>query len=257
MKNYFVILFIFFMILIILGTADYFVSDQSFLQDYIRGSFTETVGIIITLIFVDYIFSRNDELERKKTELDDITRTFKILDVYIVTYRKYAYQVTTPLDQRRRQEKNSSNLELDFEFNEMRDLFEPSVDIMDDQDPVVLKLLDAQGSIKELIEEILLNVDFEFYSEFAELFTDYLKTINKYKLYDSITWAYNSYNEEGQRTSELISNLIKEHEGEVKFLEKNIINPYVALYYLIRYNLKFFRKYEKLCEEHGINSNVK
>lgn len=41
-------------------------------------------------------------------------------------------------------------------------------------------------------------------------------------------------------------NFIKNHKGEVKFLNSNSINAYVALYYLIKYNFDFINQYRTI-----------
>ncbi|OKY76369.1 MAG: hypothetical protein BM485_03785 [Desulfobulbaceae bacterium DB1] len=52
--------------LILLAFADFLLPSNSWIKDYVRGTFTETVGIIATLLFVNYLFDKNEMNEKEK-----------------------------------------------------------------------------------------------------------------------------------------------------------------------------------------------
>ncbi|MFD1775996.1 hypothetical protein [Paenibacillus rhizophilus] len=242
MKRYITLAISFFIFLIVLGAIDYFVSDDSFLQDYVRGTFTETLGIIVTLIFVQLIFSRHEDGENKRHEAQAITRAAKVLNIYIADYKKYAYQVVTPLDKREGQIKEE--IPEDFLFSDMQDLFVRSLYIFDDEKPVVLKCLEAQEKIRKTIENSLFNIDFKNFPEISNLLVQYIDFVGGFNIYDAI-FQDSKTSMGDQTTKEFIAQrLIKVHQGEVMYLQSNIINTYIALYHLLNYHRKFFNDYE-------------
>ena len=53
-------------VLIVLAFLDYVIPSNFWLRDYLRGTFTETVGIIATLLFVNYLFEKKEKSEKNK-----------------------------------------------------------------------------------------------------------------------------------------------------------------------------------------------
>lgn len=250
MKNYLLISIGFVFVLIVLGLVDYCVVDNSTIEDYLRGTFTETLGIIVTLIFVQLIFSRHEKSQAKLQELEAIKRADKVLSIYIKNYIKYASQVVTPITQR---DAVINGKEIpSFTFNDMQDLFLPSLIAMGDQEPVVLKALQAQDDIKKSIESILLNIDFKYFSSISELFLNYLEVVGKYSLIEVIKFHSTAIMGKDDSVRPFIAHMIKEHSGKVQFYPANIINPYVALFNLINYHKEFFNKYDELSKSIGI-----
>lgn len=225
--------------LLILAISDYFIPNESFLKDYVRGSFTETLGIIITLIFVDKIFNSYEEKINKKEERKKILRVNKLLKAKIDQYILYTYMLITPLDDRNDGE--PVKLTEGFKFNDMYDLFRPSLLIFDDNKSVVLKSLDQQNEIKKLIDNILLTIDFKFYSEIETLFLEHTSTMSKFNIYDGI-----ERDSKIEEVTTIICRMIKEHTGTLEYRKSNIINTYIALYNLINLNIEFIAKYEKV-----------
>jgi hypothetical protein len=247
-KNYIRITLGFGIFLVFLGILDFCLPAKSFLKDYVRGTFTETLGIIATLIFVQYIFSETEEKDDRKVEIEAIKRANKVLSLYISEYKMYAYRVVTPL-------KNRSNniceeIPKDFRFNDMHDLFFPSLITIDGHEPVVLLCLEAQNKIKKAIENIIININFKYFPELSSLLIEYLEVAGKYNLYDGIK----EYCVANKEIRETIISIIKEHSGPLEYLPSNLKNNFIALHNLIIYHREYFERYNEIIKD--INENI-
>ena len=83
-------------LLALLGVADIFIGDESWLQDYVRGIFTETLGIIVTLIFVEMILQHQAAREDRERAIEAATRADVVLTALMRRCCVCAYYVTTP-----------------------------------------------------------------------------------------------------------------------------------------------------------------
>lgn len=234
----------FIFLLALLGAADYFAPANHPIKDYIRGTFTETIGIIVTLIFVELIFSRYEARESMHEEIEAIKRADKVLTTYTNKYKIYATQVTTPLDRR---DQNTYNvIPDDFNFNDMRDLFFQSLIMFDGQESVVLLCVKSQLEIKKCVEDILHNISFKNVPKLSDLFVEYLDAVGGIDLYEGIRFHTTVGMGDGKKLQDFIAGMIKDHSGPVEYKQGNIINSYIALYNSIKYHQSFFRRYESV-----------
>lgn len=243
MAKYFYIALGFLALLGLLAFFDYNLPDGSSLKGYVQGVFTETIGIIATLLFVQMIFDRSQDKKSKQAEIEAIERGNRILSVYITDYKRYACQVVTPTV---RLQLTSENIEIpsDFTFNDMIDLFRRSLYTTDDNEPVVLKCLKAQEKLKSAIEKMLFAIDFQYFPRISELLLNYIKRTGNHNPFDGVRAC-----SESESLRNLSVELIREHQGDVAYQESNLINQYVLLYNLIKLHIEFFNLYELLLNE--------
>ncbi|GKX29000.1 hypothetical protein SH1V18_14800 [Vallitalea longa] len=242
MKVYRKIIVILIIILVLLGFFDFIINDELFLNDYIRGTFTETIGIIVTLIFVDLIFKRNNDEERRQEEISKIKRSNTVIKLSITRCLEYGAIITTPVEDRGNDIPNK--ITNDFTFSDMCDLFNPSLIDTDDFSPVVLKYLKAHDDLIVSIEKVLYTIDYKYYSKLNKLFIEYISKTKGLDLYQGI--QQDSINE---CSVNKIIKILKEHTGEVKRTNGNIINKYITLFYLIKDNNKFISDYNNIINE--------
>lgn len=239
----------FILLLFVLGMSDYLLPNGSPFKDYVRGTFTETIGIIVTLVFVEYIFSRHEEKKEIAAEVDSIKRSHKVLNAYMTKYELYAYQVVTPVSNRNSE--SFGKVPNDFTFNDMRDLFFQSLLMHDGQEPVVLACVKAQKELKRCIEDSLRNINYQHNSQLSNLFLEYLDSLGVIDLFDGISFHCTASMKDGSDRRELkdfIADMIRTHSGPVDYLPNNLINTYITLYNLIKYNIDFIKRYRRAIE---------
>ena len=115
-------------------------------------------------------------------------------------------------------------------------------------EPAINYYFKHQHLLEESIHEMLLNVDFSYWTELEELCFSFL---NISKKLDYSNYIINQVNLRmgDKKATDIDSEMIGNHTGEVKYLESNSINPYVSLYYLIKANIQFVDNYQKEIEK--------
>lgn len=191
-------------------------------------------------------FEKKKQLEiEEKNAIDRFTAFNKIIDAKIERYLTYTIPVTIPIGNR----KNSNNINENFAFTDMRDLFNPTLRMTDHHFTPAIEyyyksLNDLTASLEELVKSgcaqhwpVLekLCLDFIFNSKKLD-FSDYILNQQKTIIGD-------------QKGTEHDAEMIKNHDGEVKFLHSNAINAYVALYFQIHSGFDFVKKYRPLAAQ--------
>jgi len=228
-------------ILTLCGLADYFHNSIPFIQnlpnDYFRGFFTETVGIVLTVFLVDLIFSQHEIKVKKQKSLEALARANLLCRTHFDNFKRYAYFLTTPSDKRETGD-GAKSFNKEFKFQDMHTLFEPSFTLMDDfQEPIVFKCLKILNNLKDSLEKILLNIDLSDYPKISNMFLRTVDIITKSDIYDAIKFDYNATGgnpKEPIYIRDEMKKAIKEYTGEVKMHYSNMINKYVLLYFLVR-----------------------
>lgn len=228
-----IVIIILILLIVLLGIAGFNNWCPS-LENYRENLITEIVGILVTILFVDYLFSKHTEKLKRKTILEQISRTNKVFSTYLKTFRRYAYFTVTPLAIRKYSEEII--FDKNFKFKDMYDLFGPSGMTTDDfEEPVVLKCLRIVKNIKTCAETILNNIDLESFPELANILIQFVEFISKTDFYDGIkrdTLTIYVHNSDPVRNS--IVKAIKEFEGEPKVIGSNVLDKYIGLYYTLK-----------------------
>lgn len=226
---------------------DYFIN--SFLEDYIRGMFTETLGIFLTIILIEIILlkSKNDlDFNTAKKELD---RFNNLLTIYINNYEDVAFNIAYKYSDYNTQRKKG--IEKDFLFNNLEEFHLSSLSLFDGHNEskaeVYFKGLD---NLKETIKDIVLQVDLTHFPDLSNLLEIYIKYVEKHYPKNSILCDVKTQN---NGTFLLPKKMIKEHKGLIEYKKHNIINSYVRLHELIIYHILFIEKYKIIVKKYKIS----
>jgi len=185
-----------------------------------------------------------------------------IVSIYLNRYRRYAYFVTTPMQNRPGSQtittennkieppKFDTSKELgisartDFTFNDLRDLFKSSLLLSDDHSRSTISYyFSAQDDLLTAVRNLMLGVDLSKWPELAQVCRDLIETSIALDWRGAIL-KWENTNLGGEPGTKFIEKMITEWQGEVKFQPSNIINAFVALDMLIRNNLSTLEKYE-------------
>ena len=117
---YKIITFSFLFVLLVLGLADYYVIPSgSWLKDYVRGTFTETVGIIATLLFVNFLFEKNEKDEKSKFK----QLFFKQLRRHLINHLTLFFQMHQSIEKTKFKPQKPKGLSLLLAFKILKSLF--------------------------------------------------------------------------------------------------------------------------------------
>ena len=228
----------------VLAISDYFIGDESFIQDYIRGTITETIGIILTIILIELILGENRKNENKEKAKKGLIRSTNIIEIYLNNYNDSAFDLSykySDYDSQR-----EIGLNENFSFNNLSELFFRSTSLFD---PIgstkVSKYFNRLDDLKEIIKTTLFQTDFTDFPELSTLLVNYLKEVERFYPKEGILSDAKLTSEKMKLTT-FIKELLENHKGEVKYLENNTINKYVRLYELIKFHIDFNKQYLEL-----------
>ncbi|HET7733771.1 MAG TPA: two pore domain potassium channel family protein, partial [Paludibacter sp.] len=144
---------------------------------------------------------------------------------------------------------DKAEINKDFMFNDMKDLFRQSMRLTDNfNEPVVKYYYEHQKNLEFSIKELILNVNFSNWSDLEMKCISFLNNCKTYDFSGSIL-SQAQIKIGDNNGCELASTMIESHVGEVEFEESNYINQYIALYKLIKLNLEFIENYISEIEE--------
>ena len=235
------------LLLLILGILDFFVADDSFFQDYIRGTFTETIGIIITLILIEFILGQNRIKENQDKAKKNLIRAKNVINIYLENYNDVAFNLAYKYNQYENQRK--IGLEKNFPFTNLSELFLKSPSLFDDFNSTkVSSYFERLDDLKKIIRTTLFQTDLTDFPEISELLESYLTEVEKYYPRDGILSDKNTKVGD-TKTPDFVKEMIEKQTGKLEYLHSNMINKYIRLYELINYHIEFNEKYNNLLEK--------
>jgi len=214
--------------------------------------------------------ARSQKRTQHLAELARLRSFSSIVAIYIVRYRLYAYQVTTPINQRLGVQsitgKEGETIQLeapsfdanakfeftarkDFPFQDLRDLYKPSLLLSDDHSRSSISyFFEAQDELIVAIRDLMLGVDL---SRWPELFSCCRSIIEQTRTLDwrgaILKWEQVNLGEQSGKA--FVEKVIAEWSGEAKYQPSNAFNSFVSLYFLIHQNLTALEAYESIVDK--------
>ena len=201
---------------------------------------TNLLGIIVTVSFVQHVYSKQDDSRKRLEEKDKIMRYHTVLDILIKRYCMFYVSVTTPLSKR-----NISDLQLsfqqDFKFEDMRDLYKVSDYITDG---ILSSSIELFYKEEELLRGFLImmsnNIDFKYYPDILRTFLSFINSSLSMDVKGTILGNVHVFSNK-KKLSEIAANMIAANpkkNWEKKYdsgnLNGNLIVPYVILFKLMK-----------------------
>lgn len=218
-------------------------------------------GVVFIGLFLNAISESQahkvDENEKKRTkkERKDNARA-KLRQYYIFLksimerYLIEAYAVTTPINKRMFPE-DILHHKFQFSFNDMSDLYKASLLLYDPPyKPVIAIFFELQDKLYAELRRMVSDVDISYWPQLEAYVHSFLKECNDFGFKGSIlSFAHTTQNNE----MEFLSNLIKEHEGDLHMLPSNAINQFIALYDMLKANIELV---QQMVDEMKKNSEI-
>ncbi|MFD1031685.1 potassium channel family protein [Metaplanococcus flavidus] len=214
------------------------------------------LGIILIGLFLNSLsyhhgieVQENEKrIQHKRDEKQEIERFAafnQLIELNINRYKVYSFTITTPVSER----KYVTAFKENFNFNDMKDLFEPTTRLSDHHfTPAIAYYFE---SLKELVASLEELVKLGYIQRWPEIENLCMEFIKDSKELDFSSYILNQPNVDigEQNAAEYDAEMIKNHEGEALFLPSNALNAYVALYHLIHKSYNFIRTYKKIVTE--------
>ncbi|RKE03923.1 hypothetical protein [Marinifilum flexuosum] len=232
------------LVLSLLGIADYYIPDCSLFQDYIRGTFTETIGILVTIVLIEIILSNSRKKEHEILINKSAIRAIEMINISLENYNRAAFDIATPSDKKHLM--TNKTLDDNFLFADLCELFESSNSLIF-EGIFVSKIevyFDKLDHLAQTIKTALYQVDLSYHNELSKLLIDFIKYIEEYYPKNGILKDKTQSLGDGKMKDE-IKKIISEHTGNVEY-EGTVKDKYVRLYEIIRYINNFKKGYKKL-----------
>lgn len=207
-----------------------------------------SIGLFLNSLSIQY--SEKISMQEKKKESENkfilecekLIRHNNIIEQNINLYLLYIYEICTPFSKR-----NGKGIEgginIDFEFNDLKDLYNPSMRMADNHfEPAIKYFYQHQKNLEESIKDLILDINTSYWKEFETECITFLNNCKKYDYSSSILSQFTAIAGHLKMKDE-VSKMIENHSGEIEFRPSNVMNQYVALYKLIKLNLKFIETY--------------
>lgn len=212
------------------------------------------LGVILVGLFLNSLSHQHGievqenekKIQQRRTKVRAIERFSafnQLVELKIKRYMIYSIPITTPLSRR------TNTVIENFSFNDMQDLFKPTLRLTDHSFTPAIEYYFE--SLKELVDSLEELVKLGYIQSWPDIEHLCLEFIEFSKELDFSAYILNQPHVTigDQKGSEFDAELIKNHTGEVKFLQSNTINAYVALYQLINKSFEFIKIYRQMASK--------
>lgn len=219
------------------GTAGrYLVATEAILGILVIGFFLNDIAMRQT-IRLDKEAKENEERKKRESADTRLELYFKELKPVFERYFRGVYEVITPMSERRYPE-DFLHHTYHFQFKDLHELYGQSLMMNNEfSEPIVSIHLRDQDVIYQELKEFVTNADLGYWPELEEAIFYFFKRHHEFQFKEVI--LNNGLRPMGGelKLKDMLSNMIKETEGEPEYKESNLINAYVAFYYFLKDNI--------------------
>ncbi len=237
-RNLIITLLIFVAVLLI---ADYYIGGT--LEDYIRGTLTETIGIIITIVLLEILLRKSKEYESRHVARKELRRLTHILHIYIEEYNSAAFNLAYKYADYK--EQRDLGIQAGFPFSNLSEFSSSSLYMFDGFNETKVDVyFQRLDNLKNIVRTVLFQVDLSYFPELSVLLERYLKYTETHYPKKSILSDLKT------GTLDLIKSMLDKHKGNPEYKESNVINSYVRLYELLNYHISFSIELDKIISRY-------
>ncbi|MBR5747511.1 MAG: two pore domain potassium channel family protein [Prevotella sp.] len=219
------------------GTAGRFlVATEAILGILIIGFFLNDIAIRQS-VRLDKEAKENEERKKRESADARLELYFRALEPVFERYLRGVYEVITPLEERKFPEDYLHHT-YTFEFKDLHELYGQSLMMNNEfSEPVVSIHLRDQDVLYQELKEFVTNADLSYWPDLEEAIFHFIQSHHEFQFKQVI--LNNGLRPMGkdQNLKDMLSNVIKETEGEPEYKKSNLINAYVALYYFLKDNI--------------------
>lgn len=255
-KKWFLIITISLLVSILfLNFVNIYVLENTY-KDYISGTITELFGILVTILFVQYLFDISKKSESRKKESELIKRSDMVLQIYVDRYMVLFYCLTTPIGKRIID--NGYKINNNFTFSDMKDMYKTSLlDTYCTFGMVINNFIESELDIREQFLFTLRTIQFTHFIEIRETIEIFIKNslqMEVKKIIDErILTKYGDKRAIDEDTKSLVDGTVEErYKAIVSGTQKiggNTMDVYIRLYVLMQTGLSTLEKYKKQIED--------
>lgn len=212
------------------------------------------VEIIITICFVQYAIDKQNEKRECIEEKDAILRYDRIMQIYIEKYAMFHYCLSTPIDKRENLI-DKIILKTDFKFNDMYDLYRPSMYLCNGITKTgVEEFYQAEGILCSYMIRELENIQFKYNYKLKSIIQNFIEYSLKHDGKNAILSNMDLHGDK-QRYVDMVSDWIRNADDDLvdkvhnDAMGKSLLILYVCLYELLISEAKLIIEYNSYIEK--------
>lgn len=212
------------------------VAAEAILGILIIGFFLNDIAMSQT-IRLDKEGKENEERKKRENAETRLELYFRELKPGIERYLRGVYEVITPMDERKFPE-DFLHHTYTFQFKDLHELYGQSLMMNNEfSEPVASIHLRDQDVIYQELKEFVTSADLSYWPELEEAIFHFIQRHHEFQFKEVI--LNNGLRPMGgeHKLKDMLSNMIKNTEGEPEYKESNLINAYVAFYYFLKDNI--------------------
>ena len=202
------------------------------------GLFLNALSLQQSKIISEEEKKKHEENIREK-ERAKLLRHYKLIEPIINEFIIAIYEITTPLSNR-----NFAKIIINenFHFNDMSDLYYQSLKLASNPTKTVIhNYYEVQNKLCHNIERLLLEIDLSYWKNIEIACLNFLQKCNELDYSDSILGNF-KIKLGNQKAIDYYSAVIKKYTGKLQYRQSNTMNQFIALYELIKYNIRFIEE---------------
>lgn len=203
------------------------------------------IGIVLIGLFLNEISvkqaekvnhdsKKRQEEEYKESATAKILRHIPLILPKINSFLLECYEVVMPINDRQYPE-DIVIFSFNWNFKDMQDLYSPTLLLTNPlSSSAIENYFRTEHDLYDELKHLNDSTDVQLYPELQNMLYTFITECSDFNFEPVILSILNQFSGEGagrKPLSALIKDMIAHHEGEVKFQDGNLINPYVALYY--------------------------
>lgn len=224
------------------------VKTANVINNILIGISTGFIGIIVTVLFVQYTFDKQDEAVKRKDEIMTIKRYDKYMETLIRRYSRFYISVTT-----RRCNWGKVDFEHPFEhifsFSDMADMYRPSMYLSEGfLEPSIELFYRAEEDLRNYMLRMLENIDFKYNDPLEKILLEFVTKSVDLDMRGNILGALKT-KFGNEKATDCISREIADEKYDWlgkfqrKELNGNTMLPYVTFFYNIQNQMRLLQKY--------------
>ena len=208
---------------------------------------TNIYGLVITILFIQRMLDKHHLEKDVREEKEKIIRFNSLTQISITNYITSFQDLTTPIGK-------TQNLNLNFSFEDIQDLYYPSILITQLQKFKIMVFYENQKKLENDLLRMISEINFFHYPEIRDTILRFIKEIKENDVYEGI--IANKNIAVGNKTlGDSAIDMIKNNKNQdwiTKFdnnqLRGNIIVPYVVLYKSLHKQISLIIDYQNLIK---------
>ena len=251
-KPIFVTSLVLLILALLLMLIDQYIFKTKF-GDYVSGTITEILGIIVTILFVQYLFDKKSKSDQRLEELLKITRADRIVGVMIDRYSLFFHRMTHDYS---KLASVKQSLDVNFNISDMKYLHEKCLLMNTDPSRSSVSIFyENELELRNIFISLIQNIDFEYFPEISLFLLDYINASfqndSRGEILNNERLSLNGKPHINNIRSLLENNAedyLKELQGGKLKHYSNAMFPYVRLYVMIMVQKEALVKYKIALE---------